>query len=155
MIPARAARDTCSIEAEVFVMKRLLCAAFATLLLAACATDKPQGDALEQRLDSYESTLRFGGDLTQAVGFLDPEWLKTNPISELELERLRQVTVTGYQAADVQPIDELHVMQVVRMEVVNNHTQQARAVLDRQTWRYDPESKVWWLTSGLPDITPR
>ena len=135
-------------------MKRLL-PIIASLLLAACATDKPQGDALEMRLDSYESTLRFGGDLTQAVGFLDPAWLESHPISELELERLRQVTVTGYQAADVQPIDELHVMQVVRMEVVNNHTQQARSVVDRQEWRYDEEAKVWWLTSGLPNITPR
>jgi hypothetical protein len=59
-------------------MKRLLCA-IATLLLAACATDQPQGDALETTLDSYESTLTCGGDLTQAVGFLDPEWLATNP----------------------------------------------------------------------------
>ena len=135
-------------------MKRLLCA-FATLLLAACATDQPQGDALEYRLDSYESTLRYSGDLTQAVGFLDPEWLKAHPMLELELERLRQVQVTGYQAGDVQVVDELHVLQVVRMEVVNNHTQRARSVTDRQEWRYDPEAKTWWLTSGLPDITPR
>lgn len=135
-------------------MKRLLCV-LATLLLAACATDKPQGDALEQRLDSYESTLRYSGDLTQAVGFLDPEWLKAHPIPELELERLRQVQVTGYQAGDVQAVDDLHVLQVVRMEVVNIHTQQARSVIDRQEWRYDPEGKMWWLTSGLPKIAPR
>jgi len=133
-------------------MKRLLCV-IATLLLAACATDKPQGDLLEQTLDSYESTLRFSGDLTQAVGFLDPEWLAKNPIPELELERLRQVVVTGYQPGDVQMIDEMHVLQVVRMDVVNNHTQQMRSVVDRQEWRYDAEGKRWWLTSGLPDIT--
>lgn len=85
-------------------MKRLLCA-IATLLLAACATDKPQGDLLETTLDSYESTLTFGGDLTQSVGFLDPEWLASNPIPEIELERLRQVQVTDYRAGDVQQID--------------------------------------------------
>ena len=97
--------------------------------------------------------LRFGGDLTQAVGFLDPQWLAAHPISQLDIERLRQVHVTGYQAGDVQLIDELHAMQVVTMELVNNHTQQVRAVTDRQEWRYDPEAERWWLASGLPDIT--
>jgi hypothetical protein len=63
------------------------------------------------------------------------------------------VIVTDYRAGDVQFVDELHIMQVVRMEVVNNHTQKARAVVDRQSWRYDPVAKRWWLTSGLPDIT--
>lgn len=135
-------------------MNRLLCA-LAMLLLAACASDKPSGDALETTLDSYESTLRFGGDLTQAIGFIDPEWLAKNPISELEIERLRQVQVTGYVPGGVQTIDETHVAQVVRMEVVNIHTQQARSIVHRQEWRYDDPSKRWWLTNGLPDITPR
>jgi hypothetical protein len=135
-------------------MKRLPCA-LALLLLAGCASDKPSGDQLEQTLDSYESTLRYSGDLTQAVGFLDPQWLAEHPIPELEIERLRQVQVTGYQAGDIQTIDESHVHQVVQMEVVNKHTQSARVVTDRQEWRYDEVAKRWWLVSGLPDIQQR
>lgn len=133
-------------------MKRLLCATL-VLALGACATGAPPADLLEQTLDSYESTLTFGGDLTQAIGFIDPEWLAAHPPSELELERLRQVIVTDYRAGDPVRIDDQHVSQVVRMEVVNNHTQNARGVVDRQQWRYDDVAKRWWLTSGLPDIT--
>jgi hypothetical protein len=64
------------------------------------------------------------------------------------------VRVTGYDdGAGPVPDGENEVRQVVQIGLVNINTQSERTVVDRQTWRYDPEKKRWWLMSGLPDIT--
>jgi hypothetical protein len=64
------------------------------------------------------------------------------------------VRVTEYNddAAPV-PTSDTEVRQTVRINLVNVNTQSERTVTDNQTWRYDPATKHWWLTSGLPDIT--
>ena len=37
--------------------------------------------------------------------------------------------------------------------VTPSHAFTETVILDRQHWRYDAETKRWWLVSGLPDLT--
>jgi hypothetical protein len=94
------------------------------------------------------------GDFQSAQQFVDPQVAATHPPSALDLARYKQVRVTEYddgQGPVATGENEVH--QAVRINIVNINTQAERSLVDRQTWRYDPLKKHWWLTSGLPDIT--
>jgi hypothetical protein len=124
----------------------------ALMLCAGCATDQ-RNQALIRTLNSYASTLRWG-DFQSALQFVDPEVRAKHQPSALDLARYQQVRVTGYdEGAGAVPDGENRVRQVVQIGLVNLNTQAERTVIDRQSWRYDPQTKRWWLTSGLPDIT--
>ena len=122
--------------------------------LAACSAYQHSNEdlMLDATLRSYANALRWG-EIDQAVGFISPADLEAHPIPDLEMERYRQVRIVGYQEQGVQRIDQEHARQTVSIEVVNQHTQVARNLVDHQEWRYDPVTKHWWLTSGLPKIT--
>ena len=126
--------------------------ALVAMLCAGCATDQ-RNQALIQTLNAYASTLRWG-DFQSAMQFVDPKVREAHQPTALDLARYQQVRVTGYdEGPGAVPDGENQVRQVVQIGLVNINTQSERTVIDRQTWRYDPEKKRWWLTSGLPDIT--
>lgn len=135
---------------------RWIVAMLVPVLLAACANDptRTKERALRDTLRSYAGTLRWG-DIAQAQVFLDPEYLKKHPLSEVDLARYRQVQVSQYNEHPSVPVSDTEIQQVVEIGVINVHTQNVRSIVDRQTWRYDAKQKRWWLTSGLPDITRR
>ena len=122
------------------------------LLVGACGEENQQDDMLEATLRAYAITMRWS-ELDQAIGFINPADLQANPMSKLELERYRQVRVVGYQEQGVLRPEPGLARQNVTIEIVNQHTQIARTVVDLQEWRYDPVTKKWWLTSGLPKLT--
>jgi len=126
--------------------------ALLALLCAGCATDQ-RNQALITTLNAYANTLRWA-DFQSAQQFVDPKVREANPLSSLDMARFQQVRVTGYdEGAGPVPDGQNQVRQVVQISLVNLNTQSERTVIDRQSWRYDPEKKRWWLTSGLPDIT--
>ena len=126
--------------------------ALAAMLCSGCATDQ-RNQALITTLNAYANTLRWA-DFQSAQQFVDPTVREANPLSSLDLARFQQVRVTGYdEGAGPVPDGENRVRQVVQISLVNVNTQSERTVIDRQSWRYDPEKKRWWLTSGLPEIT--
>jgi hypothetical protein len=124
------------------------------MLLAACATEKmrTKQTVLEETLIRYASTIRWG-DVAQAQSFIDPKVLAEHPPTSLELARFKQVQVTGYNEQPPVPVGENEVRQTVQISLVNIATQGARSVVDNQVWKYDAESKHWWLVSGIPDIS--
>lgn len=126
----------------------------ATALLAACAAERMRSKetVLDETLRTYAATIRWG-DIAQAQAFIEPKQLAEHPPSSLDLERFRQVRVTGYTEQQTTPVGDGEVRQVVEIGLVNVNTQAARSVVVHQTWRYDEAAKRWWLTSGLPDIT--
>lgn len=123
-------------------------------LLSSCATEKMRSKetVLTDTLRSYAASIRWG-EFDQAVGFIDPKLLAEHPPTALEIERLKQVRVSGYDEMPVVPVSEDEVQQVVKIDLLNVNTQVARSIVDRQTWRYDATAKRWWLVSGLPDIS--
>jgi len=135
-------------------MRRLLVLAVLlfTLLVSGCASDK-RNQSLTNTLNAYAGVVRWG-DFGNALQFVDPKVRAEHPPTPLQMSRFEQFRVTGYDDGNgPSPSGENEVRQVVAISMVNNNTQAERTVIDRQTWRYDPEKKRWWLTSGLPDIT--
>lgn len=126
------------------------------LLLGACANQeiRSKQNILKDTLRSYAATIRWG-DIDQAVGFIEPKLLAEHPPTALELERFRQVRVSSYDEAPVVVINPDEVRQTVKIDLLNVNTQTARSIVDQQTWKYEKETKHWWLVSGLPDISRR
>ena len=135
-------------------MRRLSIAILLLLALSVtgCASDQ-RSQALLTTLNAYANTMRWG-DFSSALQFVDPKVRKAHPPSSLDMARYKQVRVTEYdEGQGPVPSAENEVHQLVQLGLVNVNTQVQRTVIDRQTWRYDPVKKHWWLTSGLPDIT--
>jgi hypothetical protein len=126
----------------------------ALVLLGGCATEKMRSKTtlLDETLRSYAATIRWG-EVSQALNFVEPKALAEHPPTQLELDRFRQVRVTGYNEQPVVPVSEDEMHQTVQIELVNVNTQSVRSVIDRQVWKYDEAGKRWWLTTGLPDIS--
>jgi len=131
---------------------RILLAAALFLLMAACASSGSRDDLRDQSLYVYAGAIRWG-QIDEALGFVDPEYLKKRPFTALDRSRFDQVRITGYDVKGYEPIGKDELAQVVEIRLVNQHTQTERTVIDRQRWRWDEESRRWWLLTGLPDIT--
>ena len=138
---------------------RALIVAFLSVVVAACSMDKIKSkeSILEDTLQTYAATIRWG-DMTKALVFVDPKYREAHPLSELDLQRYRQVQAamllaTALDDKPATPISATEVSQVVEIGLVNVHSQAARSIVDRQVWRYDEKEKRWWLTTGLPDIS--
>lgn len=123
-----------------------LAAVVAVLLLPGCGKVREEGksNALEAATAAYGSAIRWGYYET-ALGYLHPDKRVEMPAS------LEDIRVTSYDV--VQPPlrqDGESATQVVRIEYLHDDVQRVKNLTDRQTWRYDPEAKGWWLHSGLP-----
>ena len=135
-------------------MRRLLIplVTVSILALGGCATNKRKDD-LTTTLNAYASTVRWG-DFNSALNFVDPKVREEHPIPPLEMSRYQQYKVSGYDEGNgPTPNGEFEVKQMVKINLVNVNTQAERTVTDHQTWRYDAESKHWYLETGLPDIS--
>lgn len=120
-------------------------------LLAACASTKRK-DAYTETLYNYQSLIRWG-HFEEAANMIDPQYLARKPISRLDWDRYQQIRISGYNPSQPVPISETEVHITVEIEYINVHRQTPRTILDRQIWRFDPEAKRWWLTTGLPDLS--
>ncbi|MFC0676486.1 hypothetical protein ACFFGH_01300 [Lysobacter korlensis] len=124
------------------------------LALAGCATtmNTTQRDALDRNQYAWSAAIRWG-DIDGAVTLIDPERLKTNPPSALELERYKQVQISAYRdVGETRDLEAGTAAREVDIGVINRHTQAERTVRYRENWGWDAERKTWWLTSGLPDL---
>lgn len=120
-------------------------------LLTGCAAEK-RSNTLTTTLSAYAGAVRWNG-LASAASFVDPEVLKKNPPTDLDLARYQQVRVTDYDDGNgPTPLSDTEVQQTVKISFVNLHTQVERSVVERQLWRYDAKTSRWWLESGMPDI---
>ncbi|HET8941957.1 MAG TPA: hypothetical protein VFN13_08215 [Rudaea sp.] len=127
------------------------------LMLALCSgcaamTAQSEARALDTTLVAYANALRWGG-WEQALVFVDPETRKQHPLSDLDLERYKQVRIASYTERPPVPAGPHEVRQVVQIGLININTQTERGIVDDQLWRYDEKTKHWYLMSGLPDIT--
>ncbi len=133
------------------ILRSLLVLSIA-VLLTACPQTK-QEDDLSDTLLQYDTVVRWA-QWDAAVDFVAPEYLEENPITRLDLDRLRLFRVTQYMVRSANRIDDGNgLIQVVEIKMFNKNQARERTVIDEQYWKYDPEIQRWQLHSGLPDPT--
>jgi len=147
-IPSMNMQGFCNWKQAAFSLAPLL-----ALFVVACAStsqmDKSRSDTLKQ----YETMIRWS-EWDGAVNFIAPEYLEQNPISRLDLDRLRLFKVTGYTVRSTQVYDEgLTMSQGVEITLFHKSQAVERSIIDEQIWRYDQERQAWLLHTGLPDPT--
>ena len=124
----------------------------AMLALGSCGSlQANQGSVLDRTLYEFSSDIRWS-DFEAAYAFVDPATKAVHPLSDLDRERYKQVEVSGYEV--VSKVDGPGTVdQQIRLDLINRNTQIPRSVSYREHWRWDPATKTWLLTTGLPDIT--
>jgi hypothetical protein len=125
-------------------------------LLAGCAnvSTHAKDEARDETLGNYASTLRFG-DFASAWQFVDPKVRAEHPLDAAARQRYNSVTVGGYETDGPTAIDANTIQQVAQISLIVKSSQTSYDIVDHQTWKYDPDSRHWWLESGLPDISPQ
>jgi len=123
-------------------------------LLVGCPQTKEKGD-LDETLKQYEIIVRWA-QWDAAADFVSLEYQEKNPITRLELDRLRLFKVTQYILRSSRPVDDGNgLIQVVELRIFNKNQARERTIIDEQYWKYDEERERWLLHSGLPDPTQR
>jgi hypothetical protein len=119
---------------------------------AGCATNSERRDALQEMQYDYSAAIRWG-DFEGAWNVVDPKYRKEHPMTDLEFERYKQIQVSGYTdlAAELSA-DGTQARREIQIGVINKHNMTERSIRYTELWRYDPEAKTWWVTSGLPDF---
>ncbi len=137
---------------RTFPSRPLVLIALLFAALAGCGVGSQQ-DIRQTTLFNYAGAIRWG-HIDDAWSMVDPAYARQHPMNALERERFEQVQVTGYLVKGTQMLSETEMAQVVEIRLVNRHTQAERVILDRQLWRWDKDARRWWLTTGLPNISP-
>ena len=137
-------------------MMKMLLKTFVVLglaaLLTACPKTKEESD-LSDTLLKYDTVVRWA-QWDAAVDFIAPDYLEENPVTRLDLDRLRLFRVTQYSVRSAVPFDEgKGLIQVVEIKMFNKNQARERVIIDEQEWKYNEESERWQLHSGLPDPT--
>ncbi|MET0580959.1 MAG: hypothetical protein ABWZ08_03180 [Pseudoxanthomonas sp.] len=129
----------------------------AVLLLAlmavapASAGKRQKSSQLEAMQLAYASAIRWG-EFEEAWELVDPTYREAHPMTELAFERYQQVQISGYTDKNSAVSSEGNVLRNVELRVINKHTMAERSLRYREEWRWDRESKRWWLVVGLPDL---
>ena len=121
------------------------------VLLAGCASAKHQMGALDQMQYAYSAAIRWG-DFEGAWNLVDPKYRDAHPMSDMELERYKQIQIAGYRDVATQTLADGDVVREIQIDLVNRHTLTERSTRYTEHWHFDPPTKTWWLTNGLPDL---
>jgi len=127
-----------------------ICAMALLLALAGCASTGKQMSALERAQYTWSAAIRWG-DFEGAWNLVDPEFRKVVLLGDTHFERYKQIQVSHYRDLASRP-GETEAMREIEIGVVNRHTMAERTMRYTEQWRYDAETKTWWVTSGLPDF---
>lgn len=120
------------------------------LFAGGCQTlQKQQADIqFDKVLYSYQNTLRWSG-VDRAYVYMKPELLEGQSIPT-ELDNIR---VTAYEVMQPPvPLGEGLMKQSVKIFYVLQDRQIERSLLDEQVWEYQPEDKIWYRISPMPDF---
>ena len=82
---------------------------------------------------------------------VDPKVREKTPMTDLDFSRYEQIQVSGYRDLASMPGPDGSVLREIQIEVINRNTLSQRRVRYTEIWRYDPETKNWWV-AGLPDF---
>ncbi|KGQ17840.1 hypothetical protein LF41_1915 [Lysobacter dokdonensis DS-58] len=128
----------------------MLALCLCVLALSGCASSKDTNQ-LDRQTYAYSAAIRWG-DFEGAWTLVDPKYREAHPLSDVELERYKQVQIAGYRDLAEQVLPDGDVVREIEIDVVNRHTLTQRQTRYTERWRFDAESKTWWLVVGLPDL---
>jgi len=135
------------------ILHTILLFGLSTLLSGCLQTKEDKG--LKTTLEKYETFIRWA-QWDAAVDFIALEYQRNNPITRLELDRLRLFRVTHYEVRSSIPVDAGNgLRQVVEISMFNKNQARERSIIDEQYWKYNPATERWQLHSSLPDPTQR
>jgi len=135
------------------ILRTILIVSLATLI-SGCPKTKEEKD-LSESLLQYETIVRWA-QWDAAADFIAPEYLEENPISRLELDRLRLFRVTQYTIRSAIPVNDGDgLVQVVEIRMFNKNQARERTIINEQIWKYNEETERWQMHSGLPDPTKK
>lgn len=103
---------------------------------------------------TYVSSIRWN-EFEMAWSFVDPDYRKANPLTDLQLERFKQIQVTGYEEKLQELLDDGSIQIKSEIRLINRNTQTERSITNIEVWRWNAKSKRWWLMTGLPDFWAR
>lgn len=126
-------------------------ACLALLSMAACGSVRSKGSALDQAQYDYSAAIRWG-DFEGAWQMVDSSYRDAHPLTDLELERYKQVQVSGYNDLAARASEDGTAMREIRIGIINRNTMAERTVRYTEAWRYDDAAKRWVVTGGLPDF---
>ena len=133
------------------ILRTILLLSLATLLTGCPQTKEDKN--LSETLKQYETIVRWA-QWDAAIDFVSMEYQEENPITRLDLDRLRLFRVTQYAVRSSAPINEGNgLIQVVEIRMFNKNQARERSIIDEQYWKYNEETERWKLHSGLPDPT--
>jgi len=136
-----------------FILHTVLILGIAALL-SGCPQTKEDKD-LSDTLQQYETIVRWA-QWDAAIDFVSMEYQEENPITRLDLDRLRLFRVTQYIVRSAAPVDEgKGLIQVVEIRMFNKNQARERSIIDEQYWKFNEQTERWKLHSGLPDPTQR
>jgi hypothetical protein len=121
------------------------------LALAGCASPQANISALDRMTYAYSEAIRWG-DFEGAWLLVDPAYRQAHPMTDLTLERYKQIQVAGYRDLATQTLPDGDVVREIEIELVNRHTLVQRSTRYTERWHFDPETKTWWLAVGLPEF---
>lgn len=134
------------------LIPRALLMLLVAILLAGCPQTQ-EDKSLSKTLSEYETFVRWA-QWDAATNFVAAEYQQEHPITRLDLERLRLFRVTQYLVRSSTPVDNGDgLLQMVEIRMFNKNQARERTITDEQYWKYDQDSKRWFLHSGLPDPT--
>ena len=135
------------------ILRPVLFLGLAVLLTGCPQTKEEKG--LSETLQQYETIIRWA-QWDAATDFVSPEYLLENPITRLDLDRLRLFKVTQYNVRSSAPVDGGNgLLQVVEIRMFNKNQARERAIIDEQYWKYNELTERWQLHSGLPNPTQK
>lgn len=135
------------------VPMRLLARFLMVLLLvslAGVAFAGKKSSALDRNQYAFSAAIRWG-DFEGAWSMVDPKVRKEKPMTDADFSRFEQIQVTGYRDLASMPGPDDTVLREIQIEVVNRNTLAQRKARFTEVWRYDAETKTWWI-AGLPDF---
>lgn len=98
----------------------------------------------------FEHALRMA-DYNKAAGFLDPKGpAPKSDVKKIKNYKIVDVKITHVDVSD----DKLEITQDVEIQYFRLNGNILHTAHQSQTWRYQPDSEVWLLQSGLPELGP-
>ena len=137
-------------------MRRIATFVLAALCLLAVTAQaaglsRAQRTKLTQYQEAYTAAVRWN-DFDAALELVDPAQRLAEGVTELTLERYRQLQVSGYRERASRVLEDGSIERRMEIAVINRNTQAQRMLTVREQWRWDAGAKRWWQAAGLPDL---